>query len=131
MLVPAVKPAAPVPKPSPFTDSPREFSVEVDGDVFNVRISPLNGEVSEVTESAPSVSATELPEGAVVCEMAGLVLSVDVKTGDKVEEGDPIAMIEAMKMRRPVYTPFGGTVREILAREGEIIEEGAVLMVVE
>ena len=104
--------------------------MEVDGDVFNVRILPLNGEVVEVAESAPSNSATELPEGAVICGMAGLVLSVDVKTGDEVKKGDPIAMIEAMKMRRPVHSTRSGTVQKVMAREGEIVEAGAVLMVV-
>ncbi|MBN2319901.1 MAG: pyruvate carboxylase subunit B [Acidobacteria bacterium] len=128
--VPAAKPATPVPETSHFADGPREFSVEVDGDVFHVRVSPLEDGGAEIAESAPSDRAAEPPKGAVACEMAGLVLSVDVKVGDEVEEDDPVAMIEAMKMRRPVHAPWSGTVREILAREGEIVEAGAVLMVV-
>ncbi len=128
--VPAARPAAPVPGASHFTDSPREFSVEVDGDVFHVRVSPMGADVSGTAAPAPSNSEQELPEGAVVCEMAGLILSLDVKIGDKVEEGDPVAMVEAMKMRRPVHSSRNGTVREILTREGEIVEAGAALMVV-
>jgi pyruvate/oxaloacetate carboxyltransferase len=128
--VPAAKPAAAVPEPSCFTDGPREFSVEVDGDAFHVRVSPMDVDVLRTAAPVPSNSAQELPEGAVVCEMAGLILSLDVKIGDKVKEDDPVAMVEAMKMRRPVHSPRTGTVREILTREGEIVEAGAVLMVV-
>jgi pyruvate/oxaloacetate carboxyltransferase len=127
--------------PAPGAASgPREFSVEVDGDVFKVRITPLNsgpldrgasgGGPPEIIEPAESEAAKELPEGAVVCETAGLVLSVDVKPGDRVEKGDTIAMIEAMKMRRPVPSTRSGTVRAILVHEGEIVEAGSVLLVV-
>jgi pyruvate/oxaloacetate carboxyltransferase len=111
-------------------DRPREFSVEVDGEVFTVRISPLGNEAAEAVEAAGSNRPGKAPEGAVVCEMAGLVLSVDVKAGDSVEKGDPVAVIEAMKMRRPVYSTRNGIVRQVLAHEGEIIEAGAVLLVV-
>jgi pyruvate/oxaloacetate carboxyltransferase len=106
-----------------------EFRVEVDGDVFNVRILPPDDEASaavEVSKSEPGA----LPEGAVVSEMAGLVLSLEVKKGDSIRKGDPLAVIEAMKMRRPIQSPRNGTVKEILAREGEIIDAGAVLMVI-
>ena len=62
--------------------------------------------------------------------MAGLVLSVEVKAGDVVRKGDPLAVIEAMKMRRPVHAPRSGVVKEILAKEGEIIDAGSILMVI-
>jgi biotin carboxyl carrier protein len=118
--------------------------VEVDGDIFKVRITPLagvplssepldsapGGGAAEIVEPAERETAKKLPEGAVVCEMAGLVLSVDVKPGDRVEKGDPVAMIEAMKMRRPVPSTRSGTVRAILVHEGEIVEAGSVLLVV-
>jgi biotin carboxyl carrier protein len=39
-------------------------------------------------------------------------------------------MIEAMKMRRPIHSPRSGTVEEIMAHEGEVVEAEDVLMVV-
>ena len=53
----------------------------------------------------------EIPAGAVVGGMAGLVLSFEVKAGDSVNAGDLVAMIEAMKMRRHVNAPHGGVVQ--------------------
>ena len=117
--------------PVDASEGPRAFNVEVDGEVFTVRVSPVGNKASEVVESDESGRAEDIPEGAVVSEMAGLVLSVDVQEGDRVNEGDPIAMIEAMKMRRPVLSPRSGTVKKILAHEGEIVDAGSVLIVVE
>ncbi len=109
---------------------PSEFSVEVDGEIFNVKILPRQNEIEEIAATKKQEPA-KLLEGAVVCDMAGLVLSLEVKAGDVVRQGDPLAVIEAMKMRRPVHAPRSGVVREILAREGEIIDAGSVLMVID
>ncbi len=129
--------AAPVAKPrspgSPPIDFPTEFSVDVDGEVFNVKISPVwDGAERTTGRERPegAMRPKELPAGAVVSGMAGLVLSLEVKVGDSVNAGDRVAMIEAMKMRRRVNCPHGGVVKEICAREGEIVEPEDILMVV-
>jgi pyruvate/oxaloacetate carboxyltransferase/biotin carboxyl carrier protein len=130
VTAPVVKPRAPG---SPPIDFPTEFSVDVDGEVFNVKISPVWGGAERTTGREGPEGAKrpkELPAGAVVSGMAGLVLSFEVKVGDSVNAGDRVAMIEAMKMRRHVNCPHRGVVKEICAREGEIVEPEDVLMVV-
>jgi pyruvate/oxaloacetate carboxyltransferase len=127
---PEAEAAPPVPQPFTATESPREYRVEVDGDVFTVRISPLNAEILEETEAAQSHRASKAPEGAIVCDMAGLVLSLEVNKGDSVQKGDLVAVTEAMKMRRPIHASANGTVREIMVAEGDAVEAGDVLMVV-
>lgn len=128
----AGKPVSPSTIPAGF---PSEFNVDVDGEVFNVKISPVwEGEV----EVGPTIQAEKIParakktvaEGAVLASMAGLVLSFEVKVGDMVKAGDLVAMIEAMKMRRHLNAPHGGVVKEILAQVGEIVEPNDILMVV-
>lgn len=128
----AGKPVSPSTIPAGF---PSEFNVDVDGEVFNVKISPVwEGEV----EVGPTIQAEKIParakktvaEGAVLASMAGLVLSFEVKVGDMVKAGDLVAMIEAMKMRRHLNAPHGGVVKEILAHVGEIVEPNDILMVV-
>jgi len=120
-------------------DFPTEFTVDVDGEVFNVKISPVwdgDGKVETTAqaETPQTIKAAkrqkELPPGAVLSGMAGLVLSINVKAGDSVNVGDLVAMIEAMKMRRHVNSPHGGVVKEICVREGEIVEPEDLLMVV-
>jgi pyruvate/oxaloacetate carboxyltransferase/biotin carboxyl carrier protein len=112
-------------------EAPREFRVEVDGEAFTVRISPWNAEIVEEPDAPAAAESRKTPEGAIVCDMAGLVLSLEVKTGDGVREGDLVAVTEAMKMRRPIHAPRSGTVRKILVEEGEAVEAGDVLMVVQ
>lgn len=125
---------APVREAASF-DFPTEFSVDVDGDLFTVKIAPVwNG--NEDVGTACRVEKTKgpenvLPKGAVVSGMAGLVLSIEVGVGDVVAEGDTVALIEAMKMRRRLSSPHGGLVKEILAREGEMVNPEDVLMVVQ
>jgi pyruvate/oxaloacetate carboxyltransferase len=119
------------------TDYLREFSVDVDGEVFNVKILPPKNEAKSTIEAfradetkLPKVPK-EKPAGAVICDMAGLVLSLEVKVGDNVSKGDLVAVIEAMKMRRPVHSQWNGVVKNILASEGEIVDADRILMVVE
>jgi pyruvate/oxaloacetate carboxyltransferase len=125
---PVVKAAAPTDAP---TDFPTEFSVEVDGEVFSVKISPVWDQAEKTIERERPKRPKELPAGAVVSGMAGMILSIEVKVGDSVNGGDLVAMIEAMKMRRHLHSPHSGVVREIWAREGEIVNPDDVLMVVE
>ncbi len=116
-------------------DFPTEFLVDVDGETFNVKVAPVwNGtEKVEATSQAQGMERRpkELPSGAVVSGMAGLVLSLEVKVGDSVNAGDLLVMMEAMKMRRHISSPHGGVVREIFAREGEIVQPEDLLMVVD
>ncbi len=122
---------------APSLNFPSEFTVDVDGEVFNVKISPVwdgagKTERARVAERSETTKRPkELPSGAVLCGMAGLVLSLEVKVGDRVNAGDLVAMIEAMKMRRHVNSPRSGVVKKILAREGEMVNPEDVLMVVE
>jgi pyruvate/oxaloacetate carboxyltransferase/biotin carboxyl carrier protein len=131
---PMIKATAPV---SPHTDFPTEFTVDVDGEVFNVKISPVWDEVgkteSPMEEEKPQTAKRpkELPSGAVLCGMAGLILSIETKVGARVNAGDLVAIIEAMKMRRHVNSSRSGVVKEIWAREGEMVEPENILMVVE
>ena len=125
---PVVKATAPTHTP---TDFPMEFSVDVDGEVFNVKISPVWDQADRTMEVERPKRPKELPKGAVACGMAGLILAIKVKVGDRVSKGDLVAMIEAMKMRREVHSPHSGVVKEICVHEGEMVDPEDVLMVVE
>ena len=125
---PVVKATAPTHTP---TDFPMEFSVDVDGEVFNVKVSPVWDQADRTMEVERPKRPKELPKGAVACGMAGLILAIKVKVGDRVSKGDLVAMIEAMKMRREVHSPHSGVVKEICVHEGEMVDPEDILMVVE
>ncbi len=125
----AIKPASQSAVTEPAAaEFPTEFSVDVDGEVFNIKISPLLGKPIEVQKPA---AAARTVRGGVNSPMSGMVLSIKVKAGDAVKEGDLIAVVEAMKMQNEIRSPLTGTVKEVMSFEGEKISAGNVLVVIE
>ncbi len=66
----------------------------------------------------------------VLAHITGTVWKVEKKVGDEVAEGEPIVIIESMKMEMPVESPISGTISEIRVAEKQPVEEGAVVAVV-
>jgi acetyl-CoA carboxylase biotin carboxyl carrier protein len=60
-------------------------------------------------------------------ELTASVFKVEVAVGDEVEEGQPLVILESMKMEIPVISSRAGRVEELLFSEGDIVEEGAVV----
>ena len=63
----------------------------------------------------------------IVAPMPGKVVRLLVKTGDKVEAGQGLLVVEAMKMQNEVRSPKTGTVERLLAKEGQPVNAGEVL----
>ncbi len=118
--------AAPAPQAASF---PTEFSVDVDGEVFSVKVSPVGG--GKVVEASKPKKPGADQKGAVVAPMNGMILSIRAKVGAKVAQGDVVATIEAMKMASEINAPVAGTVKEVYAYEGELVNAKDVIMVVE
>jgi acetyl-CoA carboxylase biotin carboxyl carrier protein len=67
----------------------------------------------------------------VVASMAGNVWKVLVAVGDEVEEDQDVVILESMKMEIPIATDFDGVVKEVKINEGDFVNEGDVLIVIE
>lgn len=63
--------------------------------------------------------------------MPGNIVEILVKTGDEVNEGDELLILEAMKMENPIYAPEAGVVKEIKVKEKDTVEADQVLMILE
>ncbi|MCL5734570.1 MAG: hypothetical protein M1274_03120, partial [Actinobacteria bacterium] len=125
--------AGPANVPPGPAGGPKSFLVDVDGEVFNVKISQVTGGegCAVVLEGAMEAGGPrDMPAGAVVAGAPGLVLSIAVGVGDLVAEGDEIAVMEIMKMRRSILSSRQGVVREIWAQEGEMLDADDILLVV-
>ena len=59
--------------------------------------------------------------------ITGVVFQIPVAVGDRVNQGDPVVILESMKMEIPVEAPRAGVVRELRVREGATVQEGDVI----
>lgn len=60
--------------------------------------------------------------------MPGLIHKVIIKEGDAVSKGDPVLILEAMKMENVIKSPGDGVIKEVVAKEGASVEKNAVLI---
>ena len=110
---------------------PDQMEVEVDGEVFSVRIVSVGGNKVQVE----NVAAQKAPRGDIVggirSNMQGMVLQVMVNRGVTVKKGDTLIVLEAMKMENPIHSPVDGKVTEIFVDTGDVVQNGDVLLVVQ
>ena len=64
-------------------------------------------------------------------ELVANVVSVFVDEGEAVEDGDTLVMLESMKMEIPVVAEGDGTVRKIVVKEGDTVQRGDLIAVVD
>ncbi|MCO5384500.1 biotin/lipoyl-containing protein [Desulfosporosinus sp.] len=60
--------------------------------------------------------------------MAGKIINVLVQEGEKVEKGQPVLVLEAMKMENDLVAPQDGTVQLVLVKEGQSVKGGEELV---
>ena len=107
---------------------PTEFEVEVDGEPFEVKVNPVGGFLVAGADGAAAQEKPKDVEGGVKSSMQGTVLSVKVKKGDKVKNGDVIVTVEAMKMEQEIKSDVAGEVKDIFVSEGDSVASGDLLM---
>jgi propionyl-CoA carboxylase alpha chain len=75
--------------------------------------------------------AEETAAGALVAPMPGAVVRVEVAPGEEVVAGQPLVVVEAMKMEHTIAAPHAGRVSEVHVEAGEQVDGGRVLVVLE
>jgi propionyl-CoA carboxylase alpha chain len=75
-------------------------------------------------------AAAALATGSLLAPMPGTVASVRVTVGDRVNAGQQLLVLEAMKMQHPVLAPTDGTLAELPVAAGTQVDAGALLAVV-
>ena len=88
-----------------------------------------NGEAYEFTLDTGERSEGEAAagDGAILSPMPGKIVSVAAKAGATLKKGDPILVLEAMKMEHTLTAPFDGVLAELNANAGAQVSEGVVL----
>ena len=126
---------APEPVAAPVGGQSAEFDVEVEGEVFKVRVSGagLSVVASNATPSPAGNAApapTKITEGTVLAPMQGLIVKIPVKSGDDVKLGDVVAVLEAMKMQNDIVTTVAGKVSAVYVKEGQVVTPNQPLLAI-
>jgi biotin carboxyl carrier protein len=118
--------------------NPQQFplTVIVDGETFHVDVQALQD-----TDAAPAVPkepstpalAGVVGEGPpqVTAPMPGTILDIAAQVGERVQQGQVLCALEAMKMKSPIRAPRAGTVRQAEVTEGQTVDYGDLLFVVD
>ena len=63
--------------------------------------------------------------------LTGKIISVNVKLGDEVKEGDILCLLESMKMENPILAPVSGTVTQIEIEVEQVVKPGGIIAIIE
>ncbi|MBA7677049.1 Glutaconyl-CoA decarboxylase subunit gamma [subsurface metagenome] len=63
--------------------------------------------------------------------LTGKIISVNVKQGDEVKEGDTLCLLESMKMENPILSPVDGTVIQLEVTVGQVVKPGEIIAIIE
>ncbi|MDD7390794.1 MAG: acetyl-CoA carboxylase biotin carboxyl carrier protein subunit [Lachnospiraceae bacterium] len=117
----------------------KSYIITVNGIAYDVTVEETDGSAA-APASAPKAAPKAAPRAAakpaaaagagsiqVKAGAAGKVVKIEAGVGTAVKKGDPVIIIEAMKMEIPVVAPEDGTVASVDCKIGDAIEGGAVL----
>lgn len=103
----------------------KHYVIKINRNSFNVKISNqldvLTKEMGFSTGSAKKMNDIKAP-------MPGLILSVNVEEGQKVNEGDTLLILEAMKMENAISAPKDGFIKLVNAKNGNTVEKGELMI---
>ena len=117
----------------------KNYTITVNGNVYNVTVEEgqTSGAPAAAPVAAPKAAPAAAPKAAepaasagsvkVTAGAAGKVFKVEASVGQAVKAGDPVIILEAMKMEIPVVAPQDGTVASIDVAVGDAVEAGATL----
>jgi len=72
-----------------------------------------------------------LPQEIIEVPITGKIISVEVKPGDEVKEGDTICILESMKMENPILAPIDGTITEVGVTADQVVKPGETIAIIE
>ena len=119
---------------------PSGLDAEIDGRRCRARITRVGdrvvvqvpgGDLELIEKPRFELPGGEEVSGGFVAAMPGKVLELRVQAGDRVEAGEILLVLEAMKMEHPMRASEDGVVVEVRVAQGEQVEAGTVLLIVE
>lgn len=125
---------APAPAAVESDDRVESYKVSVNGTEYDVIVGPGNADISQVTPaaSAPAAAAPAAATGGseIRAPLAGSIIDILVSVGQQVNEGDPLMIVEAMKMETEISAHVSGKLQSIAVKKGDAIKSDQPLMTI-
>ena len=103
----------------------RTYNIRLRGNSYKIKLqNKLDQQIEEMGLSLGNKATTSMVDAP----MPGLVLSVLVKEGDHVEEGDGLLVLEAMKMENKIVAPRSGIIKAVHVTASQTVDKGIVLI---
>jgi biotin carboxyl carrier protein len=103
----------------------KKYTVKVNNSLYDVDISDgldlLINEMGFTLGSAKNIGSIHAP-------MPGLILEINVRVGQAVNEEDPLLILEAMKMENVIFSPRDGIIKSIAVKQGDAVEKQQLLI---
>lgn len=106
----------------------RRFTLRIDGQLYQVHIADF---YTRLVRQLGMGAGSGHKMNTVKAPMPGLVLQVLVQPGQPVQKGDPLLILEAMKMENVLKAANEGVVKEVPVHSGQAVEKGATLVVLD
>ncbi len=106
----------------------RRFTLRIDGQLYHVHIADF---YTRLVRQLGMGAGSGHKMNTVKAPMPGLVLQVLVQPGQTVQKGDPLLILEAMKMENVLKAANEGVVKEVAVHSGQAVEKGATLVVLD
>ncbi len=118
----------------------KRFNITVNGKAYDVAVEELDAGPAPLAPVAPAATAAPTAPAApiapaasgtpVKAPMPGLIVNVKVNVGDTVKSGQPVVILEAMKMENDVVAPVDGTITSVAVKKGDNVGANAVLVTI-
>ncbi len=114
----------------------KRYNITVNGTAYDVTVEEADAGAAPVQAAAPAPKKAAAPKAApagaqgnvkIEAPMPGTVMDVKLKVGDKVTNGTPIAIIEAMKMENEIPATCDGTIASINVNKGDSVNTGTLI----
>lgn len=113
----------------------KNYEIEIDGQVYHVKVRELPDD-AVMTEQPKADSGRHVADSATQTEgktmlapMAGTILRILVKEGQRVKKGENLIVLEAMKMENEIVADEDGIIRSILVKANDIVESDQPLLI--
>lgn len=107
------------------------FAVEMEQEAEPEKAKPVLGQPKTESSDSETPAANVNTNNALKAPLPGVVIDIKVQVGDKVEAGDTLVVLEAMKMANNLEAEKSGTVTAVCVKVGESVMEETPLVVVE